>query len=256
MAVGSVAGGPRRLGVGGRPGDGQEHRLGGALGVVGHLDGQVPAGRRQGPAEDRWVGGTRPAASQKEHGVIGGLGPVDGQAVERGGHRPLQQPGSGGRIDGRVGGEHGEHGGHVGFEHGRSLGHPAHREPLAVHLGVLGDGVSGHDGLGSGLAARRIQGVGDPADPSGDGLHGQRVADPSGRADQYLIGGTAQRLGGDLAHPLSVGQSGGPRGRVGVAAIEDHSGGPAAGGQEVVPTYLHRRGGHPVGGKDTGRGDR
>jgi hypothetical protein len=89
-----------------------------------------------------------------------------------------------------------------------------------------------------------------------DDVHRQRGADDPGRADQHVPGRHAERARRFLAHPLGVGEAGGARARIGVAAVDHDSRGAAAILRQPPPRKHDRRGDELVLGEHRRRGDR
>ena len=227
-------GGGGGLGITGRAGDPQQHGLGGTLGVVGHLQSQITAGlsdRRGQLVRGRRAG---PAVCEQQHGVVRGLGAVDGQPVEAAGHRLAQDLLQLGGLGGGVSGEDGQHGGHVGLQHGGPLGDAADGEAVARNHHLLAHRVGGHHRPGRLAAPVSAPGGHHPRDAGGDDVHGQLEANETRGADQHVAGVAPQGLSGDVAHRLGVGEALRSGGGVGVAAVENDRGGPPPGALQVA----------------------
>jgi hypothetical protein len=91
-------------------------------------------------------------------------------------------------------------------------------------------------------------------DPSGNLLHGQRIADVAGGADQHLSGGNPQRCSGQPSHLARGVPAALVGGGVGHAAVGDDGAGGAVGG--MLLGHVGGRGAEAVGGDGHGRGRR
>src|SRR5690606_20430686 len=120
------AGTDQGVGFAGGAADSDGDPLGDALGVGHHLLGEVVAHREDGGVQLVLArGDAARAGGQQQHGVVGGGGAVDVEAVEGEPGRVAQRGVElvGGR-DG-VGGDHAQHRRQGGGEHAGALGHAA-----------------------------------------------------------------------------------------------------------------------------------
>ncbi len=200
-----LAGAGRGLGVAGRADDPDADDLGGALGVAGHLLGQVGARGRRAPSAARPRRRRRPArwparsrcrwsrCSRRRTCVL----KESATACCSSGREPTG-------LDLGVGGEHGEHRGHVRRQHRGALGHAADDEAVTPRRATsLRMGVGREDGPGCVRAAVDAPGAGETLGmPPRSASIGQRDADQAGGADQDLVGPAAELRGDRRAHAL------------------------------------------------------
>jgi hypothetical protein len=127
-----------------------------------------------------------------------------------------------GPVERVIGGDHGEHRGEAGVDHPGALRHPADREALAAHDGLLRARVGGEDRLGrrgAPLGPERLRRAADPVEDPGQR---QRHADHARREHEDLVRPVSEELGRPHLHRQRVVLAPRARGGVRDPGVDDH----------------------------------
>ena len=199
--------------------------------------------------------GARLAGGDHHVGVVGRGIAIDGDAVERGVGRFLDQLVKQRLGNAGIGGEEAEHGRHVRLDHAGTFGNAGNRDFLAVDLnharGRLGDRVGGHDSVRGSVPVVALEIGEDGRQASLDALDRQRFENDAGGKRQHLFRRNAEqftdRFAG-LAGGLATGFAGAGVGDTGI----DHQRADFLATGKVLTTQLDRRGAEAVLGEHTG----